>query len=76
MQAVDVGGELGAVGGLGGGPVAQRGLGRLAVSQAVRDGEAGVPFQLGQHYQNLPAGGEREQQKLNQQQRGKFGRLL
>lgn len=60
MQAVNVRGELGAVGGLGGGPVAQRGLGCLAVSQAVGDGEAGVSFQLGKHHQHLPAGGDRE----------------
>lgn len=46
MQAVNVWGELGAVGGLGGGPVSEGGLGRLAMSQAVGDGEAGVPFQL------------------------------
>lgn len=46
MQAVNVRGQLGAVGGLGGGPVSEGGLGGLAVSQAVGDGEAGVSFQL------------------------------
>lgn len=60
MQAVNVRSELRAVGGLGGGPVAQRRLGRFAVSQAVGDGEAGVPLQLGQHHQHLPAVGDRE----------------
>lgn len=54
MQAVDVWGELGAVRGLGGGPISQRGLGCFAVSQSVGDGEAGVSFQLGEHHQHLP----------------------
>lgn len=46
MQAVNVRSELGAVGGLGGGPVSKGGLCGLAVSQAVGDGEASVSFQL------------------------------
>lgn len=60
MQAVNVRGELGAVCGLGGGPVSQGGLGCLAVSQAVGDGEAGISLQLRKHHQHLPAGRERE----------------
>lgn len=60
MEAVDVWGELGAVGGLGGGPVAQGGLSRLAVRQPVGDGEAGIALQLGQHHQHLPVEGDTE----------------
>lgn len=67
MQAVDVRSELRAVGGFGGGPVAQRGLGRFAVSQTVGDGKAGVPLQLGQHHQHLPAVGDREHEIKNKQ---------
>lgn len=59
MQAVDVRGELGAVRGFGGRPVAQGGLRGFAVSQTMRDGEAGVSFQLGEHHQNLPGGATR-----------------
>ena len=36
----------------------ERGLRRLAVRQSVRDGEAGVPFELRQHHQHLPAEGD------------------
>lgn len=64
MQAVDVGRERGAVRGLGGSPVPQRGLRRLAVRQPVRDGEAGVPLQLRQDHQHLPAVGGKEAVRL------------
>lgn len=73
MQAVNVRGELGAVGGLGGRPVSEGGLGCLAVSQAVGDGEAGVSFQLGKYHQHLPAGVDRERKR---QVRGKFQDLV
>ena len=69
MQAVNVRGELWAVGGLGGRPISEGGLGCLAVSKAVGDGEAGVSFQLGKHHQHLPAGVDRERKR---QVRGKF----
>lgn len=42
------------VGGPGGTPVPQRGLGSLPVSQPVCDGEAAVSLQLRQNHQHLP----------------------
>lgn len=61
MQPINVRGEVGAVGGLGGSPVAQGGLRRLPVGEAMGDGEACVSLQLGEYHQHLPAGGDREQ---------------
>lgn len=57
MQASDLRSEWGAVGTPGGRPVAEEGLGCLAVCQAVGDGEASVPLQLGQDHQDLCRGG-------------------
>lgn len=57
MQASDLRSERGAVGAPGGRPVAEEGLGRFAVCQAVGDGEARVALQLGQDHQDLCKGG-------------------
>lgn len=54
MQACRLCAESRTVCGPRGAPVTQRGLSGLAVSQPVRDGEAGVSLQLRQNHQHLP----------------------
>lgn len=55
VQSVSIWGELRWVCSLAGRPVAQRRLSCFPMSQPVRDGESGVPLQLGQDHQHLPA---------------------
>lgn len=57
MQASDLRREWGAVGAPGGCPVAEEGLGCLAVCQAVGDGKASVALELGQDHEDLPVQG-------------------
>lgn len=59
VQSVSVWRELGRVCGFTRRPVAQRRLRCFPMGQSVCDGESGVPLQLGQDHQHLPATRER-----------------
>lgn len=60
VQSVSVWGELGRVCGFTRRPVAQRRLRCFPMGQSVCDGESGVPLQLGQDHQYLPATHDRK----------------